>query len=228
MQKSKTKMTAIWMVMLFFFGNCKEGGSDSGTAGVADVAGGGSDAMEVIKIGTQSWSTKNLEVSTYRSGDSIPQVQDAAAWASLSTGAWCYYGNKEENGTTYGKLYNWYAVSDPRGLAPEGFHIPSDAEWTVLTDYLGGVLEAGAKMKSASGWYEDGNGSNSSGFAGLPGGSRDGFGAFGVIGLYGGWWSSTEVSTGNARDRILYYANGFVFRGSDGKLSGLSVRCLGD
>jgi len=216
------------MVMLFFSYDFKEVGSDSGTGGGTGVAGGGrSDAMEVIKIGTQSWSAKNLEVSTYRNGDSIPQVQDAAAWAALRTGAWCYYENKEENGTTYGKLYNWYAVSDPRGLAPEGFHIPSDAEWTILTDYLGGVLEAGAKMKSASGWYEDGNGSNSSGFAGLPGGYRYYVGTFYDVGKFGYWWSSTEGLTDLAWVRYLGYFFGSVDRYYDVKPSGFSVRCLG-
>ena len=83
---------------------------------------------QVITIGTQTWTTKNLEVSTYRNGDTIPQVESEADWAKLSTGAWCY--SEKDNGTAYGKLYNWYAVKDARGLAPNGFHIPSDAEWS--------------------------------------------------------------------------------------------------
>jgi uncharacterized protein (TIGR02145 family) len=106
---------------------------------------------QVITIGTQTWSTKNLEVSTYRNGDTIPQVESEADWAKLSTGAWCY--SEKDNGTVYGKLYNWYAVKDARGLAPNGFHIPSDAEWTILTDNLGGAEIAGSTMKSILGWH---------------------------------------------------------------------------
>jgi len=104
------------------------------------------------KIGNQIWTTKNLDVATYRNGDAIPQVQDYTAWANLTTGAWCYYANNTANGTTYGKLYNWYAVNDPRGLAPKGYHIPTDKEWTMLTDYLGGESVANSKMKSTSRW----------------------------------------------------------------------------
>ena len=114
-----------------------------------------------IKIGTQTWTSKNLDVATYRNGDAIPQVQDFNEWKNLTTGAWCYLFNDPTNGTKYGKLYNWYAVTDPRGLAPEGYHIPTDEEWTILTDYLGGESAAGKKMKSTTGWksYTEGVGS---------------------------------------------------------------------
>ena len=95
-------------------------------------------SFKTVKIGNQVWTSKNLDVATYRNGDVIPQVQDPNAWGTLTTGAWCYYDNDASNGTKYGKLYNWYAVNDPRGLAPKGYHIPSDAEWTQLCDYLGG------------------------------------------------------------------------------------------
>jgi uncharacterized protein (TIGR02145 family) len=181
---------------------------------------------QTVTIGTQVWTSKNLNVSTYRNGDVIPQVQDKNAWAKLTTGAWCYYDNDASNGTKYGKLYNWYAVNDPRGLAPNGYHIPTDAEWTKLSDYLG--KEAGTKMKSTSGWVENGNGSNSSGFSGLPGGDRDGNGTFGLIGEFGSWWNSTEYNTNNAWYRGLNYANGTVDRGSSSKEDGFSVRCLRD
>jgi uncharacterized protein (TIGR02145 family) len=83
-----------------------------------------------VTIGTQVWMTKNLDVDRYRNGDIIPEVKDSIAWANLKTGAWCYYNNDPELGKIYGKLYNWYAVNDPRGLAPAGYHIPTDAEWT--------------------------------------------------------------------------------------------------
>ena len=176
---------------------------------------------KTITIGSQIWTSENLNVNTYRNGDVIPEVQDQNAWRELTTGAWCYYKNDASNGTKYVKLYNWYAVNDPRGLAPVGFHIPSDAEWSILTDYLGG--EAGTKMKSASGW----NGTNSSG------GYRYDEGAFYSIGI-GCWWSSSD---GNTSDVIaLTYAWYRHFTGYDGsvtrsfatKTRGFSVRCLRD
>ena len=181
-----------------------------------------------IKIGDQTWTTKNLDVSAYKNGDAIPQVQDEEDWANLSTGAWCYYENDTENGKTYGKLYNWYAVNDPRGLAPKGYHIPSDAEWTILTDYLGGDTIAGTKMKSTSGWDNDGNGTNSSGFAGLPGGYRDLNGSFGLIGAFGFWRSSSESSADGAWSRFLSINDGDVSRNDFYKQNGFSVRCLRD
>ena len=180
-----------------------------------------------IKIGVQTWSSKNLEVTKYRNDDAIPQVQDKNAWANLRTGAWCYYDNDASNGTKYGKLYNWYAVNDPRGLAPKGFHIPSDAEWTVLTDYLGGAA-AGTKMKSSFGWDSNGNGTNSSGFAGFPGGYRLYDGTFSYIGRDGFWWSATEGNSDDAWVRYLNGSLGFVFRDGDDKRGAFSVRCLGD
>ena len=183
-----------------------------------------------VTIGTQTWTTKNLDVTKYCNGDAIPQVQDTT-WANLTTGAWCYYENKTANGTTYGKLYNWFAVNDPRGLAPKGYHIPTDAEWTILTDYLGGDIIAGTKMKSTSGWDNNGNGSNTSGFAGLPGGYRGYGGFFYNIGTYGYWWSSSSCAvplTNLAFLRYLYSNAGFVDRGNYVKQDGFSVRCLRD
>jgi len=180
-----------------------------------------------VKIGTQTWTSKNLDVATYRNGDAIPQVQDKKAWAKLTTGAWCYYENNTANGTTYGKLYNWYAVNDPRGLAPKGYHIPTDAEWTTLTNYLVGE-DAGVEMKSTTGWNEDGNGSNTSGFAGLPGGSRGGGGNFGDIGAFGYWWSSSEDDTDLAWYCQLFNYNGIVGSFRFFKQNGFSVRCLRD
>ena len=102
--------------------------------------------LSSVQIGNQTWTKENLDVATYRNGDPIPEVQAASTWSTLTTGAWCYYANNTANGTTYGKLYNWYAVNDPRGLAPNGYHIPTDAEWTTLSTYLGGVPIAGGKM----------------------------------------------------------------------------------
>ncbi|MBM3433123.1 MAG: hypothetical protein FJX92_09060 [Bacteroidetes bacterium] len=138
-----------------------------------------------VTIGKQVWMTQNLDVDKFRNGEVIPEAKTDGEWkayADAGEAAWCYYENDPANGEIYGKLYNWYAVSDSRGLAPVGYHIPSDAEWTLLTDYSGGAEKAGAKMKSKQGWAEDGNGTNSSGFSGLPGGNRNSNGSFDLIG----------------------------------------------
>ena len=185
--------------------------------------------LNTIKIGTQTWTTKNLDVTTYRNGEVIPQVQDANAWANLSTGAWCYYENNTANGSSYGKLYNWYAVNDPRGLAPKGYHIPTDAEWKILTDYLGGESVAGTKMKSTQGWDEYGNGTNSSGFNGLPGGDRYFYGNFVSIGYMGSWWSSSSSKNyTSAWERDMHKGHGYLNRSEFSKKNGYSVRCLRD
>ena len=186
---------------------------------------------QTVTIGAQVWMTKNLNVSTFRNGDPIPQAKTDDEWKKAGVNkqpAWCYYENDPANGAKYGKLYNWYAVSDSRGLAPVGYHIPSDAEWTILSDYLGGAEKAGAKMKSKQGWAEDGNGTNTSGFSGLPGGSRYYSGTFYGIGKYGYWWSSTEDFTGSAWLRTLFYGYGIVGRDDYDKEVGFSVRCLRD
>ena len=182
-------------------------------------------------IGTQVWMAKNLDISTFRNGDLIPQAKTAEEWKKAVENqqpAWCYYDNDPANGQKYGKLYNWYAVNDARGLAPQGYHIPTDAEWTTLTTYLGGKEVAGTKMKSTSGWNENGNGTNSSGFNGLPGGYRNDDGTFPAIGYFGEWWSSTENSTNFAWYHNLDYPNGDVTSDYDDKGDGFYVRCLRD
>lgn len=191
---------------------------------------GSSIFSQTVTIGTQVWMSKNLDVSTFRNGDPIPQAKTNEEWEKAGENkqpAWCYYDNDPANGAKYGKLYNWYAVNDPRGLAPEGYHIPTDAEWTILTDYLGD--DAGTKMKSKSGWVSNsGNGTNTSGFSGLPGGYRYGNGEFKNVGNDGGWWSSTEGILGSAWYRVLYDDDGGVYRDGYDKREGLSVRCLKD
>ena len=203
---------------------------DSTAAAAANIAARFADSVNLIKIGRAFFSKldkKNLNVSKYRNGDVIPQVQNERVWANLSSGAWCYYENKTANGTTYGKLYNWYAVNDPRGLAPKGYHIPTNEEWTTLTNYLGGETIAGTKMKSKNGWKYNGNGTNTSGFAGLPGGFRNSNGSFEAIGGNGLWWSSSE-SYSYAWYRNLLSRNGNFYRDYNNKRNGFSVRCLRD
>jgi hypothetical protein len=189
------------------------------------------NSQSTVKIGTQTWTTKNLDVSKYRNGDEIPHVDDPLTWSKLTYGAWCYYENNDSNGSTYGKLYNMYAVLDPRGLAPAGFHIPSDKDWTILTDYLGGKDEAGVKMKEAgtTHWPRPNTGAtNSSGFTGLPGGYRDDNGVFVSLGVNGFWWSSTEGFTYFAWNRYPDTLYGLVGRDFGYKSYGMSIRCLAD
>ena len=199
---------------------------------VSDIDG---NIYKIVTIGNQTWTKSNLIVSRYRNGDPIPQVQDPSQWANLTTGAWCYYNNDPANGLIYGKLYNWYAVNDPRGIAPIDWHVPSDAEWTILTDFLGGINVAGGKMK-AKGTIEEGTGlwispnfegANSSGFTGLPGGGRFGGSStlFNFISLEAEWISSTGID-GYVRIRALNYYYGSIFRASVMKSNGFSVRCL--
>jgi len=199
-----------------------------------------STSFNEVTIGSQVWMVDNLNLAKFRNGDAIPYAKTAEEWEEAGQNkqaAWCYYDNKPENGTKYGRLYNWYAVNDPRGLAPKGWHIPSDDEWTLLTDYLGEEDDPGTKMKSTNGWGEEGNGTNSSGFNGVPGGERFGNGIFDGIGTpndnlfctcFGTWWSSTVSKGKSAWVRILFYSHGSVQRGDYGKERGFSVRCLRD
>ena len=189
------------------------------------------NAQGDVKIGKQTWMSKNLDVSTFRNGEAIPEAKSKEEWAKAyknKTAAFCYYDYDSKNGKVYGKLYNWYAVNDSRGLAPKGYHIPSDAEWTILTDFLGGGDIAGKKMKSKDGWSNGGNGDNSSGFNGLPGGNCGDSGNFYRIAEYGNFWSSSVDDTFDAWSRLLSRYNPEVYRFSDDEDDGLSVRCLRD
>jgi len=194
-----------------------------------------------VSIGTQIWTSQNLNIDRYRNGDIIPQVTDATQWSALTTGAWCWYNNDSTTyAATYGRLYNWYAVNDSRGLAPQGWHIPSDGEWNNLVKYLDASADttcqlciqssiAGAALKSITGWNTPNTGAtNSSGFTGLPGGCRYLNGTFLSIGSDGNWWSSKEFDSSSAWYRGLNYNNSNVDRGSFIKTLGFSVRCVKD
>lgn len=237
-----TIKTVLAALMLLTAISCKKENSTIQSAGIngennLQVLLTGSNEPEMyasVKLGGYVVMKRNLNVSHYRNGDIIPQVRGKVAWAALTTGAWCWYNNDSANGAIYGKLYNWFAVNDPRGLAPAGWHIPSDAEWTTLTTLLGG--NAGGKMKSTGTieagtglWHDPNTGAtNGSGFTGLPGGYRSFFGTFGLIGFNGYWWSSTENLNYYAWYRYLYYTNSFINRYYDSKQNGFSVRCVRD
>jgi uncharacterized protein (TIGR02145 family) len=188
------------------------------------------DDLKGVAIGKQTWATQNLNVDKFRSGDAIPQAQTKEEWVKAGQDkkpAWCYYNNDPANGVKYGRLYNWYAVSDPRGLAPPGWHIPTEGEWSTLTLELGGDSKAGAKMRSTSGWKDEGNGSNESSFDARPGSSRDNYATFYEEGKTAYWWSSTPFITGSAGYGYQLGTYGVLGKNIyDG--NGLSVRCVKD
>ena len=186
---------------------------------------------QLITICNQTWTKSNLNVSHYRNGDIIPQVTDATQWNGLTTGAWCYYANMSSNGIISGKLYNWYAVNDPRGLAPAGYHIPTNAEWTSLTTCLGGETIAGGKMKETgtSHWTSPNqDATNSSGFTAIPGGNCGTDGTFHSFTASGLMWSSSAIGSGNSYYRRLNYYDGSVNNLIGSNIYGFSVRCLKD
>ena len=189
------------------------------------------DTYKAVRIDAQEWMSENLNVGSFRNGDPIPEARSDEEWLKAGQEgkpAWCYYENKTENGSKYGKLYNWYAVTDPRGLAPAGWHVSNDSEWRQTTDFLGGEDAAGTKMKSSSGWDKEGNGTNESGFNGLPGGCRDLNGKFSGIGIIGFWWSSVEYNKELAWYRCIDISPYYVYRTNYYKQNGLSLRCIRD
>ena len=187
---------------------------------------------KTLRIKNQTWMAENLIVSHYRNGEAIPEAKSSADWERFNenrTGCWCYYEFNTLNGRKYGKLYNWFAVNDPRGLAPKGWHIPKDVEWLVFTDYTGSEIRPGKRMKTTSGWGEDNycNGNNVTEFSGLPGGTRT-VGVFSGIGLIGSWWCSTESEINFARIRSLASNSDDLWLNVALKQCGNSVRCVMD
>jgi uncharacterized protein (TIGR02145 family) len=198
---------------------------------VKDIDG---NIYNTVQIGDQVWMSENLKTLRYRNGGSIPNVTDNTAWANLTTGARSYYDNDVSNNPIYGKLYNWYTTLGDT-LCPTGWGVPTDDDWTTLTNSLGGASVAGGKMKTIGHayWYDPNIGAiNSSGFSGLPGGYRSSDGSFNFIRKYAFFWSATENDNYGAWLRGLYSSNGIVNRDDYfsyySKSVGASVRCLRD
>ena len=190
-----------------------------------------------VTICTQIWQKENLDVSTYRNGDVIPQVTDQGVWNSLTTGAWCYLDNNPLNGPIYGKLYNWYAVNDPRGLAPDGYHIPTDAEWSTLigATCLAGVTvnpktlrQAGLRWNGTGLWARFVSGTDDYGFSALPAQGRAPTFPVAEVWDQTFWWSSTESTTLSAWCRSFVVNYTTVQRFASDKNNGFSVRCIKD
>jgi len=188
------------------------------------------NVYQTVSIGTQCWMKTNLKTTRYRDGSAIPTGLSDSQWQNTNSGAYAIYDNNAANNDTYGKLYNWFAVTDSRNLCPTGWHVPSDAEWTTLENFLGGVNVAGGKMKAVSSlWTSPNTGAtDESGFSGLPGGCRFYLGSYFGVGNYGYWWSSTESSTTYAWGRGLGYVSGGSNRSYYYEPYGFGVRCLRD
>ncbi len=217
----------------------------TGNPTLTDIDG---NVYNTVQIGNQCWMKENLKTTTYQNGTPIPNVTDDDTWADLTTGAYVWYDNDITWKDSYGALYNWYATVDANGLCPEGWHVPTHDEWTDLTDFIGGTssphgneLKSCRQVNSPLGgecntsehprWeYYNSSiyGTDKYGFSGLPGGGRNGSGAFNGVGSNGHWWSSTEDSSSNAWGRNLKNTSGYVGVINVSKRYGFSVRCRRD
>jgi uncharacterized protein (TIGR02145 family) len=197
---------------------------------VTDIDG---NVYHTVINGNQVWMAENLKTTRYCNGDPIPNVIDDAAWFNLTSDAYCNYDNNPDNANVYGRLYNWYTVSDNRKLAPEGWHIPTDTEWKTLIDYLGGFNVAGGKLKETgtSHWNSPNTGAtNEYGFSSLPGGYRNPDGPFQHKGNIGFWWTATLDNTFSNRAWRLSWVNLYITvdRNSYYMMGGFSIRCVKD
>lgn len=225
------KMTSTWR-LLVAFGNIMLIGSFS-LAG-QDVKDSDGNAYKTARIGIQVWTARNLDVSHFRNGDIIPQAMTEEDWINAfkkSMPAWCYYENDTANGNKYGKLYNWYAINDPRGLVPEGWHVPANSDWKILVKNLLGLEVAGEKLKSKTEWKKF-KGTDKIGFNGVPAGCRDSDGKFLNLGKTSQWWSnSVPVAikpSENINSLLIDDRSNEVKYFEVTKGTGLSVRCVKD
>jgi len=191
---------------------------------------------EEVKIGKQIWMAKNLDVTHFRNGDPIPEVNDNADWeksSDLKTPAWCYFKCKESSGAKFGKLYNWHAVNDKRGIAPDGWRIPTANDWKMLNSELG--EKAGCKLKSKNGWEDKGNGNNETKFNALPGSNdRNGMGKFSgasELSIQKGYvylWAADEDPSDDSWANYVYltYDDDDLHFDTKSKGFGLSIRCI--
>jgi uncharacterized protein (TIGR02145 family) len=251
---AKILLSCFCLTAIAMIASCKKDSDDSAVippdSNYGQPGNGGYDQQgnpfTSVIIGSQEWMSKNLSVVIYTDGTPIPKVTDQNVWASLTTGAWCWFLNDSANyAAIYGRLYNWYAVAGihnaasesnaslRKKLAPSGWHVATDAEWTVLSNQLGGEDLAGGKMKTTGNieastglWLSPNTGAtNISSFSAVPGGYRNQW--FFEFNKYEGvWWSSSEVDAGRAWTRSLNYDSDDLVRGIGNAGYGYSVRCL--
>ncbi|NVO19868.1 MAG: fibrobacter succinogenes major paralogous domain-containing protein [Bacteroidetes bacterium] len=218
--------------------SCKKSNDSNPSNAIVDNDG---NVYHSVTLGTQVWMLENLKTTTYLNGDSIPNVKGNVQWFSLTSGAQCCYQNDTANASKYGRLYNFYAVTDSRKIAPKGWHVATDAEWTTLKNYLSANLGTSGSFAKAiaatTDWASstivlsignDLSRNNSSGFTAVPGGFRWDYGAFGNLGSITYWWTGTESGSTSAYFRLLYSDSVDEHKASDLKGLGLSVRCVKD
>jgi uncharacterized protein (TIGR02145 family) len=179
---------------------------------------------------TQIWNDKNLTVSNYRNGDPIPLITNSAVWATLTTGAYCYHNNDPASEALYGKIYNWFAVNDPRGLAPIGWHVPTSAEWDIMINCVGPLAGGALKETGITHWASPNAGAtNSSGFTALPGGYRANTGTYSSVpGTITFWWTSSQLSATDAFEKGAENSSPNILNASYVKVGGAYVRCVKD
>jgi uncharacterized protein (TIGR02145 family) len=180
-----------------------------------------------VTIGSQQWLNKNLSVTNFANGEPIPEARTMEEWKKAGENkqpAWCNYDNGVANGKSYGKLYNWFAVADSRGLCPAGSHIPTDKEWESLVDFLG--KNPGKQLKASTLWSQSSTETDSHNFTALPGGMRYGTGKFESLGKESYWWTATEVSTSYAMGRSIRNISALSYKANYRKEDGFSVRCV--
>jgi len=223
-------------IFLILIGSCKKEDVENYT--MIDIDG---NVYHTVTIGTQVWTLENLETTRYLNGDTIPEIISVHDWSNQTIGAQCIYDNNTELGYSYGRLYNWYAVNDSRKIAPKGWHIPTEVEWSTLENYLVNHLgysgSAAKALAANTNWTQfdavnavgnDLSKNNSSGFTALPGGNRYWTGEYDDVGDIGCWWSSTESEPTSAWSRGIYFYYDIVSRNSSKKEYGLSIRCIKD
>lgn len=221
------RQRSILLMLPLLLAACGKAAGPTPSATVTDIDG---NRYRTVAIGGKTWMAENLRTGRYRNGDPVPEEKDPKGWPALKQGAWCTYENREENGRSYGKLYNWHAVNDPRGLAPEGWHVATDAEWKALAESLGGEGKAGAPLKAEGRWNGTAGGQAApSGFDAVPSGARrDTDGGFVLLGEFARFWTSTEVDAARAAGRAMEYYDGAVRSGAVKKENGFAVRCVKD
>jgi len=183
-----------------------------------------------VSIGTQIWMAENLKTTRLNDGTEIPLVTGDSEWNTLVTPGLSWYDNQPDNGNTYGALYNWYSVETDK-LCPSGWHVPSDEEWTTLSDYLGGESVAGGKLKEAGNQHwksPNTNATNSFDFTALPGGYHNANGSYNLIGEFSRWWTSSAGEIVDSWFWYIGYNSGEIFSRKNARNSGFSVRCIKD
>lgn len=217
----------VMAILLLLTNSCKK---EKDPTTVTDIDG---NVYHFVTIGTQVWMVENLNVTHYRNGDTISNFINSYDWNNTLTGAYRNYADNPANGKIYGKLYNFFSITDSRNLCPPGWHVPSDAEWRILREYLGGFNAGGRlKEKGTEHWLNPNTGAiNSSGFTALPGGSYFDFqGKFAALEAAGYWWSSTTIKPYYAAFWLMVYDGNYMTSVSEGAFEycGLSIRCLKD